>query len=178
MNLSVHDAAVTLEQQGLVQRQKRDISKLMIEHVSDILGRPLPVYLVELYGESIQRIGDFRAVLPVPNGRIGWRESEDSVLARLLAVDAVPVFFDGNGNLFGLDLASDDARPAVYFFDHERLYERPVYAAGSSLGAFMLLLSQEDRAIAEDWPADWQKAIDPEIDRCPRAPPLWLVDQR
>lgn len=82
-------------------------------------------------------------------------------------------FFDGCGNVFGLDLTPGTEIPAVYFFDHEHEFDRPRYAAGSSLGAFLLLLGEEDLAFREKRPAGWQLTIDPELDNCPRAPPVW-----
>jgi len=65
--------------------------------------------------------------------------------------------------------------PAVYFFDHEDSYERPHWAAGSSLGAFLLLLADGDRAHAEAWPQKWELSIDPDIEKCPRAPAIWAA---
>jgi hypothetical protein len=63
--------------------------------------------------------------------------------------------------------------PAVYFFDHEREFRTPQWAAGSSLGAFLLLLADGDRAHREGWPPKWELAIDPAPDKCPRAPAIW-----
>jgi hypothetical protein len=63
----------------------------------------------------------------------------------------------------------------VYFFDHQDEYERPRWAAGSSLGAFLLLYADHDRAYAEDRPDGWELEIDPDIDKCPRAPAIWEV---
>ena len=61
--------------------------------------------------------------------------------------------------------------PAVYFFDHEDRSDTPNYAAGSSLGVFMLLLADKDRAYDEHWPARWELKLDPDIDKCPGARP-------
>jgi hypothetical protein len=91
----------------------------------------------------------------------------------LLHVQAVPIFFDGCGSLYGLDLSSGDLTPAVYFFDHEDEFSKPHWAAGSSLGAFLLLLADHDRAYRENWSERWQLAIDPDLDNCPRAPAIW-----
>jgi hypothetical protein len=85
----------------------------------------------------------------------------------------VPIFFDGCGSLFGLDLASGDTTPAVYFFDHADEFAKPRWAAGSSLGAFLLLAADHDQAYEENWPERWQLAIDPDLDKCPRAPAIW-----
>lgn len=94
----------------------------------------------------------------------------------LLHVNAVPIFFDGSGSLFGLDLGEEKDRvPAVYFFDHADGFGRPRWAAGSSLGAFLLLLAESDRALRNGRPARWELSIDPDIDKCPRAPPIWAA---
>jgi hypothetical protein len=37
----------------------------------------------------------------------------------------------------------------------------------------MLLAADHDKAYAEDWPERWQLSIDPDIDKCPRAPAIW-----
>jgi hypothetical protein len=58
------------------------------------------------------------------------------------------------------------AGPAVYFFDHEDLFERPRWAAGSSLG-HLLLLGQHDRAIDEGRAPVWESGIDPDNENCP-----------
>lgn len=59
----------------------------------------------------------------------------------------MPLFDDGCGNLFGLDLTPDADPRAVYFFDHERSFEAPEWAAGSSLARFLLYLADADRAL-------------------------------
>lgn len=63
-------------------------------------------------------------------------------------------------------------RRPPYLFDHERGFA-PEPAAGSSLGVFLLLLADHDRAYDEKWPACWQLKVDPYIERCPRAPAIW-----
>lgn len=68
-----------------------------------------------------------------------------------------------------------DIRPAVYVFDHEDLFDRPRWAAGSSIGRFLLLLAQHDQAISENRSTGWRLSIDPDLDKCPRAPPIWLA---
>jgi hypothetical protein len=64
-------------------------------------------------------------------------------------------------------------RPAVYFFDKEDSFEKPAWAAGSSLGVFLLLLADHDRSYDENWPQRWELKVDPDIERCPRAPAIW-----
>lgn len=103
------------------------------------------------------------------------RRTPDSLVTELLHADAVPLFGDGCGNLYGLDLTLGVEVPAVYFFDHERSYEKPEWAAGSSVGAFLLLLADSDRAYAEGWPSRWELGIDPDIEKCPRAPAIWAA---
>jgi hypothetical protein len=39
----------------------------------------------------------------------------------------------------------------------------------------LLLLGQHDRAIDEGRAPGWERDIDPDIDKCPRAPPIWLA---
>ena len=51
--------------------------------------------------------------------------------------------------------------------------KKPEFAAGSSLGAFLLLLAEEDRAYDERWPTGWQLKIDPDLYRCSRARAVW-----
>lgn len=72
-----------------------------------------------------------------------------------------------------MDLTPDAAPRAVYFFDHERGFEAPEWAAGSSLARFLLYLADADRALDEGWPARWVLKHDPDIERCPRAPAIW-----
>jgi hypothetical protein len=95
-------------------------------------------------------------------------------VTELLHADAVPLFRDGCGNFYGLDLTAEVKAPAVYFFNHERGFEQPEGAAGSSLGAFLLLLADHDRAYEEQWPFRWELKIDPDINNCPRAPAMWV----
>ena len=64
---------------------------------------------------------------------------------------------------------------AACYESWEDLFERPRWAAGSSLGHFLLLLAQQDRAIEEGRTPGWERRIDPNIDKCPRAPPIWLA---
>ncbi len=173
MKASVNEAARELEERGLLKRVSHDEAERTIQHVEVLLGQEIPSRLAALYRERIERVGEFPAIAPIWNERVGWRG--DAVVTELLHVQAVPIFADGSGNLFGLDLASGEASPAIYFFDHERGFEKPEYAAGSSLGAFLLLLGEYDRAWREKWPSRWELAIDPDIDNCPRAPAIWNV---
>jgi hypothetical protein len=172
LRISVSEAVRSLEDRGLVKRQKTDQSGLVIDRARELLGRPLPADLIDLYREHIARVGEFAGIAPRWNDRVGWSKDVVSV-TDLLHANAVPLFDDGCGNLYGLDLSSEGQSPAVYFFDHEREFDRPRYAAGSSLGAFLLLLGEEDQAYREGRPAGWQLAIDPDLDKCPRAPPAW-----
>lgn len=173
MKVPVKEAARQLEKRGLLLRRREDQSARIVERVRELLGgHPLPADLVEFYRERIDSLGEFTAQVPSWNERVGWRCSDDLV-TRLLNAQAVPLFDDGCGSLYGLDLTPGAEAPAVYFFDHEDDFKAPSWAAGSSLGTFMLLLANKDRAYAEGWPAKWQLEIDPDIERCPRAPAIW-----
>lgn len=174
MRMTVPEAARHLEELGQLKRERNDHSDRIIEHVRVLLGRELPLDLIAFYRERIESVGDFWAQTPGWNDWVGWR-SPDSLVTGLLHANAVPLFNDGCGSLYGLDLTSGIETPAVYFFDHEDRYEKPRWAAGSSLGAFMLLLADGDRAHAEGWPQKWELAIDPDIEKCPRAPAIWAA---
>lgn len=174
MRISVSKAVHQLEERGLIERERTDYASKVIEHVERLLGRPLPIDLADFYRERIARLGEFYAHTPEWNDRVGWR-SPDSLVTDLLHADAVPLFGDGCGNLYGLDLTPGVERPAVYFFDHERNFEKPEWAAGSSLGAFLLILADSDRAYSEHWPSRWELRIDPDIENCPRAPAIWAT---
>jgi len=172
LRIDVAEAVRTLEAQGRVKRDRTDHSERIIARISEQLGRALPPDLEAFYRARIARIGDSNAIAPIWNDFVGWRPmAVDST--KLLHVQAVPIFFDGCGSLYGLDLASGDATPAVYFFDHEDEFSKPHWAAGSSLGAFLLLLADHDRAYRERWPERWELSIDPDLDKCPRAPAIW-----
>lgn len=172
MSLSVTEACRQIELRGLLKRERVNHADRIIAKVSAVLGCELPIDLADFYRERVAAIGEFPAIAPAWNDKIGWRTG-DALITELAHVQAVPILSDGCGNLFGLDLASGDAVPAVYFFDHERGFEKPEYAAGSSLGAFLLLLADQDRALDEGWPAKWELGIDPGLERCPRAPAIW-----
>jgi hypothetical protein len=144
----------------------------VIPFVREMLGRDLPPDLEDFYRAHIARIDGNPAIVPVWNDWVGWRDW-GAQIKELLHVDAVPLVLEGCGNLFGLDLTPGEPSPAVYFFDHETQFDKPEYAAGSSLGAFLLLLAEEDRAYEEGWQIGWQLEIDPELNRCPRARAVW-----
>ncbi|MFZ5721690.1 MAG: SMI1/KNR4 family protein [Pseudomonadota bacterium] len=175
MTITVREAAAALEELGTLRRTREDHSAKIVDRVRELLGRELPPDLEEFYRERIARIGDFDAVFPHWNAQVGWRPMATEV-TELAQVSAVPLFNDGCGNLFGLDLLSGNSVPAVYFFDHEVGFEKPEYAAGSALGPFLLLLAQHDQAIQEGRAPGWELTVDPDIDKCPRAPPIWLAD--
>lgn len=172
MEIRIADAVQRLEQSGALERTRANHSALIIQHVREQIGQDLPHDLADFYRECIARIGDFHAITPVWNDRVGWRPTAVEA-TDLIAAQAVPIFSDGCGSLFGLDLSAGDLTPAVYFFDHEDEFKTPQWAAGSSLGSFLLLLADRDRALREQWPPRWELAIDPELDRCPRAPAIW-----
>lgn len=172
MRVSVWHAVQQLEQRGLLERERHDHAERVIEYVGSLLGRQLPVDLISFYRERIASLGEFYAQTPEWNDRMGWR-SPDRLVTELLHANAVPLFNDGCGNIYGLDLTPGVETPAVYFFDHECGYEKPEWAAGSSLGVFLLILADSDRAYAEHWPPRWELKIDPDIEKCPRAPAIW-----
>jgi hypothetical protein len=174
MRIPVAEAAKILEERGSLQRRRKDQSDRIIEFVRGMVGRELPQDLIDFYRERIDGIGQFTAQVPGWNPYTGYGDSE-LVIAPLLPVDAVPLFDDGCGSLYGLDLTPGVEAPAVYFFDHEDGYERPRWTAGSSLGAFLLLLPDTDRSCQEDWPEKWELRIDPDIDKCPRARAIWAA---
>lgn len=172
MRISVAEAARQLEARGVLKREGRDVSDRIIARAEELLARPLPQDLIDFYRECIAEIGEFQAMTPGWNDYVGWHGS-DGILTDLMHADAVPVFDDGCGSLYGLDITMGVEVPAVYFFDHEHSFEYPAFAGGSSLGAFMLLLADHDRAIDEKWPEKWELKIDPDLERCPRAPAIW-----
>jgi hypothetical protein len=172
VHIEVAAAARELENKGLLRRHRSDNSERIIRQVGQQLGHKLPEDLEALYRERISRVGEFEAIAPIWNGRMGWRHVAVEA-THLLPSQAVPIFSDGCGSLYGLDLSAGTAVPAVYFFDHEDEFAAPRWAAGSSLGTFLLLLGESDRAGREGWPARWELAIDPDLDKCPRAPAIW-----
>lgn len=147
------EACDLLEGRGALRRQPRDQSDGIIQQVRELFGGQMPADLEALYRERVASVGDFAAILPRWNARPEWRQ--EGALRSLLHAQAVPIFSDGSGNLYGLDLSSERQTPAVYFFDHEDLFERPRWAAGSSIGRFLLLLAQHEQAISENRSAGW-----------------------
>jgi hypothetical protein len=114
------------------------------------------------------------AIAPVWNHHVGWR-TPDSLVTEFLALNVIPLFYDGCGNKFCLDLTPGVETPAVYFFEFQVGVRGPEWAAGSSLGAFMLLAADRDRALDEKWAERWELTIDPDLDKCLRAPPIWAA---
>lgn len=175
MIISVAEAARQLEEQGLLQRMRNDQSEKVIARVAEIVGQGLPSELKALYRERIVRVGrDSSADYPVWNDwpGVGWHHTDWSI-SLLLEARCVPIFWDGSGNHYGVDLIGMGPTSAVYFFDSERGLEKPGWAAGSSIGRFLLLLAKFDQAYEEKWPSRWELDIDPDIDKCPRAPAIW-----
>jgi hypothetical protein len=172
VKIEIADVARQLEQRGELERSRFDHAARIISHVRQQVGQALPSDLEDFYRERITRVGDFSAITPIWNDRVGWRPVAVEA-TQLLRAQAVPIFSDGCGSLFGLDLSSGDSSPAVYFFDHEDEFQGPRWAAGSSLGAFLRLLADGDRAQQEGWAPRWELAIDPDLDQCPRAPAIW-----
>jgi hypothetical protein len=175
MTATVIEATQILERRGVLRRARKDQSSLVIDYVAKVIGRRLPADLAEFYREHIERIGDFGSTTPVWNDHVGWLK-RNSVIEWLLPAQAVPIFDDGCGSFFGVDVSRITDHPAVYFFDHESEFKYPSYAAGSSIGTFLLLLAEHDAAIEEKRPLDWELSLDPDIAKCPRAPPIWLAD--
>ncbi|MCE2987611.1 MAG: SMI1/KNR4 family protein, partial [Phenylobacterium sp.] len=119
MDISVREACRSLEAQGALRRRLRGSPDGLVAYVRELLGDQMPADLEALYREGVEAIGDFRAVIPKWNERPERRR--EGLLRALLPAQAVPIFSDGAGNLYGLDLSSGAASPAVYFFDHEDL---------------------------------------------------------
>lgn len=134
--------------------------------MAEILNLPIPSELADLYSENIQYIFDAECHVPVWNDWIGFGKTDLEFWNSL--PNAVPIFGDGCGSLFGLDLLSEGPRHAVYFFDHSDSFEFPRWAAGSSLATFLLILGDMDRALEEDWPEGWELKIDPDLAHCRR----------
>ncbi len=175
MAIAVSEAARILEQGGSLGRRRKNQAEWVVEFVSGLIGRPIPADLAEFYRENVEWVGDFQSAIPVWNDYVR-RVTDDGCVDRLLPARAIPLFWDGCGSLYGVDVSSATNHPAVYFFDHEDGWEKPTYAAGSSIGTFLLLLAQHDAAIHERRPHGWELQIDPDLDKCPRAPPIWLCD--
>jgi hypothetical protein len=173
--ISVAEAARQLEEQGLLERYPKNQAERVINRVTEIVGQELPSELKAFYREHIANIGrDASAYLPIWNDwpGIGWHGTDWSI-SLLLDARAVPIFSDGSGNYYGVDLIGKGPTSAVYFFDAERSLEKPAFAAGSSIGRFLLLLAKLDQAFDEKWPERWELEIDPDIDKCTRARAIW-----
>lgn len=179
MRASVRDAVRQLDQRGLVKRYRdkiEDHPELIIDRVREIIGRDVPPDLADLYRERIYYIGEFDAYAPTWNDYVGWHGTDEYV-SSFLHLNVIPIFGDGCGNRWVLDLTPGVEVPAVYFLDKLNITDDLDFAAGSSLGAFLLLLGDHDRAIEEGWPEQWELNIDPDIDSCPRAPAIWRADE-
>ena len=174
MTVSASQAARTLEERGMLRRRRKNQSEWVIEFVGALIGKAVPTELAEFYRENIDRIGDFRTTIPVWNDYVS-RVTDMGAIDWLLSAKAVPLFWDGCGNLWGVDVSTPSDHPAVYFFDKADAWEKPAYAAGSSIGTFLLLLSEHDIAIDEKRSVGWELKIDPDLAKCPRAPPIWLA---
>lgn len=174
MTISVEEAIQKLEGRGMLIRRARNQSEKIIELASELIGHRPPTDLVDFYRANVAEVGEYFATTPVWNQRVGWIK-RDWVMDRLLPLQAIPIFDDGCGSLFGVDISTDNDHPAVYFFDHETRLEGVDYAAGSSIGAFLLLLAEQSATFGQHRPPGWQLKIDPDIDKCARAPPIWLA---
>lgn len=174
MPISVAEAARQLESRGLLERWRTDQSERIIDLVSALIGRDIPRDLADFYRERIRYIVQYSSILPVWNSYVGWRMPGDD-LTRFLHHDVIPLFSDGCGSRFVLDLTPGVEVPAVYFIDHAEEDKGPNYAVGSSLGRFLLLAGDHDRAFDEAWPEKWELTIDPDLVSCPRAPAIWAT---
>ena len=172
MWIPVPEAVRRLDERGLVKHRRRDQSELIIDYVETKLGRRLPEDLADFYRANVDRLGDFDSRMPTWNAWTGWREDVFGVTS-LLMHQVVPIMNDGCGNVYAVDISSDDDQPAVYFIDEGTYPERLGFAVGSSIGAFLLLQADHDRAHLEGWPPRWELQIDPDLERCPRAPAIW-----
>ena len=175
MAITVSDATQKLEAQGTLRRARRNQSDWVIDFVSRLIGRSIPTDLADFYREHIEQIGGFGTTVPVWNEHVG-RITNDAFIEILLPARAIPIFDDGCGSFFGVDVSRATDHPAVYFFDHEHAFKYPAYAAGSSIATFLLLLAEHDIALREKRPERWELTIDANLDRCPRAPPIWRAD--
>lgn len=109
---SIADVAKALEQRHELVRARVDHSAQIIEHVSDEMGQQLPEDLKAFYRERIARIGDFLAVAPIWSERAGWRAGMVATTA-LLPARAVPIFSDGCGSFYGVDLDAGMRLPST-----------------------------------------------------------------
>jgi hypothetical protein len=182
VTISVDDAVRQLEAGGLLKNARRSYKPgrsfdpdRLIANVRELIGQDLPRDLQDFYHAGVWRIGGFSAMTATFSDWVDWRSEANEYFTKYLDIGAIEVFSDECGNSFVLDLASGDETPAVYFIDHED--DPPVLgcAAGSSLGACMLLIGEHERAFfaKEELPDRWALAIDPGIEKCPGAPVLW-----
>lgn len=174
MRIPVADAMSQILGRGLVKRFRNPEADEMVSFVQALIGRRLPEDLIDFYQEGIADIGDYGAVAPAWKDHLLWRVP-DELFIDLLEVNAVPLFYDGCGNRFALDITPGVETPAVYFFEWADDDKTPAWAAGSSLGAFLLLAADHHRAFKENWPDKWELKIDPDIDKCPRARAIWAA---
>jgi hypothetical protein len=172
VTVSVAEAAHALVKRGTLGRRRKNQAEWVIGYLRQLIARPIPVDLADFYRENIDWIGDFTTTIPVWNDHVG-RVTDKGCIDWLLPGQAIPIFWDGCGNLFGVDIARVTDHPAVYFFDKADSWEKPAYAAGSSIGTFLLLLAEHDIAIEEKRPPKWELSIDPDLGMCSRAPPIW-----
>jgi hypothetical protein len=174
MTVSVPQAAHMLEQRGTLSRRRKNQSEWVIEFVGGLIGKAIPADLAEFYRENIDRVGDFDTTIPVWNDYVS-RVTDDGCIDWLLPAKAIPLFSDGCGNLWGMDVSTATDHPSVYFFDKADAWEKPSYAAGSTIGTFLLLLAEHDTALDEKRTPGWELKIDPDLAKCTRAPPIWLA---
>jgi len=118
MSFTIASVAKELEQRNELIRAHPDQAARIVERISEELGQELPDDLKAFYRKHIARIGDFLATSPIWSERAGWRSGmvETTIL---LSARAVPIFSDGCGSYYGVDIDAGDATPAVYFFDHQ-----------------------------------------------------------
>jgi hypothetical protein len=128
MTVSVSEAAHTLEERGMLRRRRKNQSEWVIEFVGSLIGRPIPADLAEFYRENIDGVGYFGTTIPVWNDYVS-RVTDMASIDWLLPGKAIPLFWDGCGNLWGVDVSTASDHPAVYFFDHEEGWEEPAYGA-------------------------------------------------
>jgi hypothetical protein len=181
MTISVAEAVRRLEPGGLLKCAPRRLKPgrafqpdRLVAIVRNLIGQEVPQDLQDFYHEGIWRIGSYGAVTATFSDYVDWRDEAD-YFTKYLDIGAIEIFSDECGNPYVLDLTSGDQTPAVYFIDHEDDPPVLAYAAGSSLGACMLLIGEAERAFVarEKLPDRWELTIDPDIEKCPRAPALW-----
>lgn len=172
----IADAVRRLEALGMVRRRRWALGPDLESYAASVIGRPIPQDLADLYRENLDYVGHFNAVAPIWSDYFGTWNSDS--IDELLHVNAVPIFSDGSGNYFAVDLQSPGDSPPVYHFERAWNFRSPGFAVGSSIAKFLLLAAGADGTgngfDAED--RDWVLSIDPDIEKCPRAPALWNTD--